>query len=297
MLYICGQILSNLFPTENVDAMIMKFPIYKTITDADYFEGFLIHDNVLIRKFMNDCRKAFYSSICKVRGNKSDDFLDEALVIAIERLWEKIYNQHVVLDQLTVSLKDYMIGIGKHVAEELERKYSHSNCTTDMLYFFCPKCGYWEDYERDKYKRKGIKVPICSECQSQMIRHIEREIRDYEVTLLSSSKKESTNSDNGFDDEVENIGLRSTPTHHLPPEMEQDAQLKMMWKAIDEALEQVTEKCKQILSLRYIDHKSYEDIITLMNYSTTDTAKTKKNKCMPQIKEKAIKIYNQLRNQ
>jgi hypothetical protein len=135
MLYICGQILSNLFPTENVDAMIMKFPIYKTITDADYFEGFLIHDDVLIRKFMNDCRKAFYSSICKVRGNKSDDFLDEALVIAIERLWEKIYNQHVVLDQLTVSLKDYMIGIGKHVAEELERKYSNSNCTTDMLYF------------------------------------------------------------------------------------------------------------------------------------------------------------------
>ena len=298
MLYICGQILSNLFPTENVDAMIIKFPTYKTITDADYFEGFLIHDDVLIRKFMNDCRKAFYSSICKVRGNKSDDFLDEALVIAIERLWEKIYNQHVVLDQLTVSLKDYMIGIGKHVAEELERKYSHSNCTTNMLYFFCPKCGYWEDYERDKYKRKGIKVPICSECQSQMIRHIEREIRDYEVTLLSSSKRESTNSDNGFDDEVENIGPRSTPTHHLPPEMEQDAQLKMMWEAIDKALELMTEQCRQLLDMVYCKRMSYENIIKqLTNYSTIDSAKTQKNKCMPKIKEKAIQIYNQLRNQ
>lgn len=277
--------------------MIIKIPTYKTITDAEYFDGFLMHNDVLIRKFMNDCRKAFYSSICKVRGNKSDDFLDEALVIAIERLWEKIYNQHLVLDQLTVSLKDYMIGIGKHVAEELERKYSHSSCITDMLYFFCPKCGYWEDYELEKYKRQGIKVPICSECKAQMIRHIEREIRDYEITLLSSSKRESTNSDNGFDGEAENIGLRSTPTHYLPLEMEQDAQLKMMWKAIDQALEQMKEKCEKILRMRYIEHKSYEDIIALMNYSTTDSAKTQKNKCMPKIKEKAIQIYNQLRNQ
>ena len=296
MLYICGQILSNLFPTENVDAMIMKFPIYKTITDADYFEGFLIHDDVLIRKFMNDCRKAFYSSICKVRGNKSDDFLDEALVIAIERLWEKIYNQHVVFEQLTVSLKDYMIGIGKHVAEELERKYNPSHSTTsDMVCFFCPKCGYWEDYERDKYKRQGIKVPMCSECQSQMIRHIEREIRDYEVTLLSSSKRESTNSDNGFDDEV---GCDICGQSVLPSEMRQDAQLKMMWEAIDKALGLMTEQCRQLLDMVYWKRMSYENIIKqLTNYSTVDSAKTQKNKCMPKIKDKAIQIYNQLRNQ
>jgi hypothetical protein len=268
------------------------------ITDAEYFDGFLMHDDVLIRKFMNDCRKAFYSSICKVRGNKSDEFLDEALVITIERLWEKINNQRIELGNLTVSLKDYMIGIGKHVAEELERKYNPSHSTiSDMVYFFCPKCGYWEDYELEKYKRQGIKVPICSECKAQMIRHVEREIRDYEITLLSSSKRESTNSDNGFDDEAENIGLRSTPTHHIPLKMEQDAQLKMMWEAIDKALELMTEKCEKILRMRYIEHKSYEDIIALMNYSTTDSAKTQKNKCMPKIKEKAIQIYNQLRNQ
>lgn len=53
---------------------------------------------------------------------------------------------------------------------------------------------------------------------------------------------------------------------------------------IRQAVNSLQEPCKSILTLYYWDRQSHSDIAIALNYSSPDSAKTQKNKCMKKLK-------------
>ena len=60
-------------------------------------------------------------------------------------------------------------------------------------------------------------------------------------------------------------------------------------KALNKVLSQVTDKCKQIFELFYFKKQSMTEIATKLGFTSVNSAKTQKYKCM----EKAIKLAKQ----
>lgn len=50
-------------------------------------------------------------------------------------------------------------------------------------------------------------------------------------------------------------------------------------------MEVLKNPCKQLLELFYLEERSYEDICQIMGYNNTDTAKSKKSKCMKRLRK------------
>lgn len=268
--------------------MIIKLSTHKAITDAEYFNAFLNNNDVLIRKFMNDNRSVFYRAINKIYGNKSDEFLDEVFVVSLTKLWEKITNRAIILEQLTVPLKDYLIGFGKLIAHEVEKQYnpikknSQKTCN-----FFCPSCGNEEEITLSKFTKDGSRIPCCV-CGTKMIVDVEKEVRSAGCEYGSSMDVEKMPSDTPQD-----------ITQQIRDALFDGQRLNdLMWEAIDRALKQMRVQCQQLLDMVYWRKMSYEDIIQqIPNYTTANSAKNQKGRCLTEIKSEAIRLYNQLRNQ
>ncbi len=64
--------------------------------------------------------------------------------------------------------------------------------------------------------------------------------------------------------------------------------------ALQQALAQLDETCRQLLLAFYFEKLSMEDIATRFQYSQANTAKSKKNKCMDRIRQKAQTILQAL---
>ena len=234
--------------------MVINLSIRKT-TDAEYFEAFKHRNNKLIRKFMNECRSSFNAAISKSRGVADDDFIDEVLVVSIEKLWTRITNETLRIEQLEVPLKDYLIGIGKYAVGELEKTYSSVKEKREgekkIIEFVCRECGNWVEWTHEEYKSQK-KAPDC--CGAKM-------------------EKVVSHKHYVYDDD---------------PSID-----KQMWDSVTVALERITSKCKELLTLIYWDRKAYEEILELTEYKTVSGAKTQKYKCMQKIKAVATQRYNE----
>ncbi len=72
----------------------------------------------------------------------------------------------------------------------------------------------------------------------------------------------------------------------LEYDFEKEQQLSLMEKI----LEQISEKCKEILRLFYFQKEKMENIASTLNFSSVNSAKTQKYKCL----EKASKMANEM---
>ena len=68
------------------------------------------------------------------------------------------------------------------------------------------------------------------------------------------------------------------------------------WKEIEKAIEYVfantSDACKKILTLFYFEKNTMREIATALNYSNADTVKAKKNRCINQIAQKGVGMFN-----
>lgn len=75
-------------------------------------------------------------------------------------------------------------------------------------------------------------------------------------------------------------------------ELNYDFEKEAKLNRVELILTQVSEKCQRIFQLFYFEKKSMTDIAKLLNYSSTNSAKTQKYKCV----EQAIKLSEQSEN-
>lgn len=54
---------------------------------------------------------------------------------------------------------------------------------------------------------------------------------------------------------------------------------------VAQCLEILKDPCKTLINLYYLEEKSYDEICQIMNYANTDTAKSKKSKCMKRLRK------------
>lgn len=72
-------------------------------------------------------------------------------------------------------------------------------------------------------------------------------------------------------------------------ELNYDYEQEARFNQLEQILTQVSEKCQKIFKLFYFEKKSMTDIAKMLNYSSTNSAKTQKYKCI----EQAIKLSEQ----
>lgn len=75
---------------------------------------------------------------------------------------------------------------------------------------------------------------------------------------------------------------------------EEDAELHH--QAIQGALNELNEVCRQLLMAFYFEKKSMHEIADHLGYNEANTAKSKKNKCMDRMRNKAKTILRSLQN-
>jgi RNA polymerase sigma factor (sigma-70 family) len=68
-----------------------------------------------------------------------------------------------------------------------------------------------------------------------------------------------------------------------------DEEKEQKMKVLEKVLNQVTERCKKIFELFYFKKESMTEIAKKLEFSSVNSAKTQKYKCM----EKAIKLAKQ----
>jgi DNA-directed RNA polymerase specialized sigma subunit len=54
------------------------------------------------------------------------------------------------------------------------------------------------------------------------------------------------------------------------------------------ALEELGDKCRQLLSLYYYEHRSWEEISGMLGYTTAANARNQKYKCLEQVRKKVL---------
>ena len=54
---------------------------------------------------------------------------------------------------------------------------------------------------------------------------------------------------------------------------------------VSQALNLIKDPCNTLLKLFYLENKSYEEICLIMGYNNTDTAKSKKSKCLKRLRK------------
>lgn len=94
------------------------------------------------------------------------------------------------------------------------------------------------------------------------------------INKLSNRKTIHITSDYSFTDDDESKNFD-----------EEEARFSLVEKALDE----IGEKCKSILNMFYINHNSMEEIAETMGFSSINSAKTQKYKCI----EKARKLVSE----
>lgn len=62
-------------------------------------------------------------------------------------------------------------------------------------------------------------------------------------------------------------------------------------KAIHDCIEQLSETCQKVLNLYYFDRVSMAEIAKKLDFSSADTAKTKKYKCKKELDKLVLSIY------
>lgn len=75
---------------------------------------------------------------------------------------------------------------------------------------------------------------------------------------------------------------------NLPDDNDNGKEEKLM--IVDSILDTIQERCKQLLKLFYFEKKSMQEISEIMNFSSMQSAKTQKYKCL----EKAHQMANEL---
>ena len=63
--------------------------------------------------------------------------------------------------------------------------------------------------------------------------------------------------------------------------------IELLWKAARRALAKIKESCVKLLTKFYFEKLSWDVISRQLGYSSADSAKTQKNKCMTKLKEEA----------
>lgn len=61
-------------------------------------------------------------------------------------------------------------------------------------------------------------------------------------------------------------------------------------------LEQISERCRELLKLFYFEKKDYDEIVEAMDFNNIDSAKTQKYKCMKKLEQTLTEEYNQIVN-
>lgn len=74
----------------------------------------------------------------------------------------------------------------------------------------------------------------------------------------------------------------------VPVEVKQQTQDEFL----DRAYDSLPETCKKIFKKYYWEHKPFDEIADTIGYSTIDSVKTKKSKCMKQFKDFAKKLLD-----
>lgn len=82
---------------------------------------------------------------------------------------------------------------------------------------------------------------------------------------------------------------------YLPPEEilefdyfeEQDVQIKKT-RLLDEIVAKLTDPCKTLLTLFWYDQKRDSEIVALMKYTSTDTVKNQRSRCMRRLKKEYL---------
>ncbi len=67
-------------------------------------------------------------------------------------------------------------------------------------------------------------------------------------------------------------------------------------QAMRQALEELDEVCRRLLMVFYFEKKSMDEIAALLGYNQANTAKSKKNKCMDRMRDKAKAILSAFQN-
>lgn len=89
--------------------------------------------------------------------------------------------------------------------------------------------------------------------------------------------------------ELDRKSRLSNETHDQTEYMEHDSNERV--KIIRECIEQLGETCQKVLTYYYFDGMSMNDIAEKLNFSSTDTAKTKKYKCKKRLDQLVKSIY------
>ncbi|MCI5057360.1 MAG: sigma-70 family RNA polymerase sigma factor [Flavobacteriales bacterium] len=85
--------------------------------------------------------------------------------------------------------------------------------------------------------------------------------------------------------EMKKTQLKNELVHYSDTDTEEHYEEKeSRFGKIDQVLEQIGDKCKQILKLYYLEKKSMKEIASLLKYSSVTSAKTQKYKCMERTK-------------
>lgn len=73
---------------------------------------------------------------------------------------------------------------------------------------------------------------------------------------------------------------------------ERDEKESLFIHAVKSAMQNLDEKCRQLLRLFYFEKKKYDEIIIILNYTTVDSIKTQKYKCLKKLETIVKAKYN-----
>lgn len=193
-------------------------------------------------------------------------------------------------------------------AEYVEGVYNHNPAMEKALYKHC-KNYFYDNFKKYFFADTRQKDEIFHESFIVLWEHIERR-RIYVDggTLKGSDGKPFTGKLTTYLFSIANNKYRELCREHIacsddeprPAITEQpfytddtSTYTAKMQEVIADCIAVMSEQCRIILTLFYYDGQSLDEILqALPSYKNKDTLKTRKNKCLKELRESANNIYN-----
>lgn len=217
------------------------------MTDKEIIQSFIDNDQYGIREAYYAWRVPFEQSVA-YRTHLDDELMDDAYQEAFIRLQQHILTGRLTVDNIEKSLLAYIKEIGHYTALEIINKHR------ELPISFIQSYDETNDQQED------------NETHQTLHRHVESQDVDTPENLPDEQPNEKVpiQEDNYFD---------------LSTHMEREEHERI----IHQLVAQVGPPCAPILLGYFWENKSMSNLAQELGYSSADSAKTQKSKCMKKV--------------
>lgn len=246
-----------------------------TPTDAEYIQAFRENNNPLIKQFEQQNMDRFLAVIKKSFGITNSVTLDEIFWDTLTRVWENIHSDKLSEEKLTSSLFSYMMGVGVMVTHEHTRKkkivYADIEASIDD--------ASGDEYTDDEYTNQSFARPISSKQVWDEASWLDAVENPYNNYLIDHTEEECREEWNRLTEAYE----KSQKSKSAPVSSVSEPDYRAV--IIKDIVDNMGKPCEPLLRNFYWENKSWAIIAEELKYSSDNSAKTQKNKCMGKLKK------------